>query len=174
MGHNALTEATVNDATIGITLIEELDGAIASVTGDAAYDTIAFCDAAETRGTRVVVPPTKTAGISTSTAVKHARSHNSEGAGDRTTTMEEGIGLPSTGPRGERFLPVQIDHRRCGSSAESKRTNSRGAPRRYKSIIGNSLRARTPDGQAAGALLACNVLNQMAELGRPESYSVGR
>ena len=60
----ALTEATVDAATIGITLIEELDGALANDTGDAAYDTIAFYDAAEARGTRVVVPPTKTARVS--------------------------------------------------------------------------------------------------------------
>ena len=36
---------------------------------------------------------------------------------------------------------------------------------RYKSIIADSLRARTPAGQAAEALLACNVLNQMIDLG---------
>lgn len=28
--------------------------------------------------------------------------------------------------------------------------------------------------QAAEALLACNVLNRMAELGRSESYGIGR
>ncbi len=38
----ALTDATVDDAAIGITLIGKLDGALASVTGDAAYETIAF------------------------------------------------------------------------------------------------------------------------------------
>ncbi len=48
----------------GITLIGEVDGALASVTGDAAYHTIAFYDAAAARGTRVVVPPTKTARVS--------------------------------------------------------------------------------------------------------------
>ncbi len=60
----ALTDATVDDAAIGITLIGEVDGALASVTGDAAYDTIAFYDAAAARCTRVVVPPTKTARVS--------------------------------------------------------------------------------------------------------------
>jgi hypothetical protein len=45
---------------------------------------------------------------------------------------------------------------------------------RYKSIIGDDLRARTPGGQEAEVLVACNVLNRMTELGRPTSYSIGR
>ena len=45
---------------------------------------------------------------------------------------------------------------------------------RYKSIIGDGLRARTPGGRVAEALLACNLLNQMTALGRPESYGIGR
>ena len=45
---------------------------------------------------------------------------------------------------------------------------------RYKSIIGEALRARSPEGQAVEVLLACNVLNQMTARGRPVSYSIGR
>ena len=45
---------------------------------------------------------------------------------------------------------------------------------RYKSIIGTGLRARTPGGQRAEALLACNILNRMTDLGGPESYDIGR
>ena len=60
---HALTEATVDDATTAIGLIEAVDGGIASVTGDAAYDSIAFYDAACARGASVVVPPTKTARV---------------------------------------------------------------------------------------------------------------
>ena len=44
---------------------------------------------------------------------------------------------------------------------------------RYKSIIGEALRARTSGGQAVEALLACNVLNRMTELGRPVSFAIG-
>ena len=61
---HALTEATVDDATTAIELIEAVDGDLASVTGDAAYDTIAFYDAAGARGATVVVPPAKTARVS--------------------------------------------------------------------------------------------------------------
>ena len=42
----ALTEASVDDATTGITLIEAVDGALGRVTADAAYDTVGFYEAA--------------------------------------------------------------------------------------------------------------------------------
>ena len=45
---------------------------------------------------------------------------------------------------------------------------------RYKSIIGDGLRARSPAGQGTEAILACNLLNQMTQRGRPASYAVGR
>jgi hypothetical protein len=44
---------------------------------------------------------------------------------------------------------------------------------RYKSIIGDRLRARHSKAQEAEALLACNILNRMTELGRPDSYAIG-
>ena len=60
----ALTEASVDDATTGITLIEATDGALGRVTADAAYETIGFDEAAGARGATVVVPPTSTAHVS--------------------------------------------------------------------------------------------------------------
>ena len=45
---------------------------------------------------------------------------------------------------------------------------------RYKSIFGGALRARSPGGQVAEVLVACNVLNQMTDLGRPDSYAISR
>ena len=46
----ALTEASVDDATTGITLIEAVDGALGRVTADTAYDTVGFYEAAGARG----------------------------------------------------------------------------------------------------------------------------
>jgi hypothetical protein len=43
---------------------------------------------------------------------------------------------------------------------------------RYKSIIGDRLRARHPKSQEAEALAACNILNRMIALGRPESCAI--
>ena len=45
---------------------------------------------------------------------------------------------------------------------------------RYKLIIGDGLRARSPGGRVTEAVIACNILNQMTEIGRPESYRIGR
>jgi hypothetical protein len=44
-----LTEAKVDYATVGIDLIGAAAGDAASVTGDAAYDTVAFYEAAHPR-----------------------------------------------------------------------------------------------------------------------------
>ena len=61
---HALTEATVDDATTAIKLFKAVDGSVSSITGDAAYDTIAFYNAADARGATIVVPPAKTARVS--------------------------------------------------------------------------------------------------------------
>ena len=43
---------------------------------------------------------------------------------------------------------------------------------RYKSIIGDRLHARSPGGQGTEADVACNILNQMTQRGRPASYAI--
>ena len=147
---HTLTEATVDDATTGIGLIEALDVDIARVTADAAYDTIAFYDTATARGATVVVPPTKTARVS------HRRPRSS--ARDRTIKKIRRIGR-------RRWKKQAGYHRQA---------RVENAFFRYKSIIGGGLRARSPGGRVTEAVIACNVLNQMTELGRPESYRIGR
>ena len=147
---HALTEPTADDATTGIGLVEKVDGDIASVTADAAYDTIAFYDAAGAQSATVVVPPAKTASVS--------RRRPRSSARDRTITR------------------VKILGRRRWKRASGYQRQARveNAVFRYKSIIGDGLRARTPAGRQTEALLACNILNRMTELGRPLSYSIGR
>ena len=147
---HALTEATVDDATTAIGLIEAVDGGIASVTGDAAYDSIAFYDAACARGASVVVPPTKTARVS--------RRRPRSSARDRTIQKLEKIGR-------RRWKKASGYHRQA---------RVENAFFRYKLIIGDSLRARSPAGQGTEAVLACNILNQMTQRGRPASYAIGR
>ncbi len=43
---------------------------------------------------------------------------------------------------------------------------------RYKAILGDRMRSRGADAQAGEARIACNILNRMTELGRPESYAI--
>jgi Pentapeptide repeats (8 copies) len=68
-------------------------------------------------------------GVGTGTALAGSRSDDSDGDEIRTTTMEEGIGLPSAASRGERLLPVQVDLRGCSSSSQSRRAGSRDTRR---------------------------------------------
>ncbi len=146
----ALTEGHGDDATTGIDLIEAVDGDITSVTADAAYDTIAFYASAGARDAQVVVPPAKTARVSRRGPRSSAR--------DRTIKQVKTIGR-------RRWKKVSGYHRQA---------RVENAFFRYKSIIGNGLRARSPAGQRTEAVLACNILNQMTELGEPVSYAIGR
>ena len=127
---HTLTEATVDDATTGVGLIEALHADLARVTADAAYDTIAFYAAATARDAIVVVPPNKAARVS--------RRRPRSSARDRTIQKMKQIGRRRWkaeagyyrhGPRGERRLPVQVDHRGSPSRPSSRRATSRGAHR---------------------------------------------
>ena len=146
----ALTEPTADDAITGISLVDEVDGHLTRVTADPAYDTLAFYGAAGARGARVVVPPTKTASLSR----RGARS----GARDRTIRRVKALGR----------------RRWKKASGYHQQARVENAFFRYKSIVGDCLRARSSSGQRREAVLACNVLNRMTELGRPVSYRIGR
>ncbi len=52
-----LTDSSVDDASTAIGIIKATKGKVSSVTGDAAYDTVAIYDVAHERGAMVVVPP---------------------------------------------------------------------------------------------------------------------
>ena len=147
---HALTDANVDDATTGTDLIEAVVGDIARVTADAAYDTIAFYESAGARDAQVVVPPATTATVSRRGPRSSAR--------DRTIKKVKEIGR----------------RRWKKASAYHQQARVENAFFRYKSIFGGALRARSPAGQVAEALVACNVLNQMTDLGRPDSYAIGR
>ena len=146
----ALTEPTADDAMTGISLVDEVDGHLTRVTADPAYDTLACYGAAGARGARVVVPPTKTASLSR----RGARS----GARDRTVRRVKALGR-------RRWKKASGDHQHA---------RVENAFFRYKSIVGDCLRARSSSGQRREAVLACHVLNRMTELGRPVSYRIGR
>ena len=146
----ALTEASVDDATTGITLIEAVDGALGRVTADAAYDTVGFYEAAGARRATVVVPPTSTANVS-----RHG---------------------PRSSARDRTILAVKERGRRRWKQTSGYHGQARveNAFFRYTSIIGDSLRACSPAGRGTEVVLACNILNQITGLGRPMSYRIDR
>ncbi len=146
---HTLTEPTVDDATTALDLINAVDGTLASVTADAAYDTIAVYETTRVRGATVVVPPVRTANVS--------RHGPRSAARDRTIRSVKTLGR-------RRWKKASGYHRQA---------RAENAFFRYKSIIGDGLRARSPAGQGSEAVLGCEILNRMTALGRPASYSIG-
>ena len=109
---HTLTEATGDDATSALDLLNAVEGPLVRVTADAAYDTVAVYETATARGATVVIPPVRTANVSGHGLRSAAR--------DRTITwvkaartapqMEEGVRVPSSEPGGEHVLPLQVHH----------------------------------------------------------------
>ena len=147
----ALTEASVDDATTGITLIEAVDGALGRVTADTAYETVGFYEAAGARGATVVVPPTSTAHVSRRGPRSSARDRTILAVKERTTSVPRPAGLHA-----RRLSPMRGRRRWKKTSGYHGQARVENAFFRYKSI------------------LACNILNQMTGLGRPMSYRIGR
>ena len=143
-----LTNGNTDDAVTGLSLIAEVGGDIANFTGDAAYDTVAIYEAAGARGATVVVPPTRTATVS--------RRGQRSVARDRT--------IRKVKKKGRRQWKKESGYHRQGIVEN--------AFFRYKSITGDRLRARHPSAQEAEAVMACNILNRMFELGRPISAPI--
>ena len=112
--------------------------------------TVAVYETARARGATVVDPPARTATVPGHGPRSPAR--------DRTITLVKTIGR-------RRWKKVSGYHR------QGRVENTFF---RYTSIIGDGLRARSPVGQGSEAVLGCETLNRMTELGRPVSYRIGR
>ena len=147
---HTLTEETGDDATTALGLLTAVDGPLVSVTADAAYDTVAVYETARARGATVVVPPARTANVSGHRPQSPAR--------DRTIMLVKTLGR-------RRWKKASGYHR------QGRVENTFF---RYKSIIGDGLLARSPAGQGSEAVLGCEILNRMTDLGRPVSYRIVR
>ena len=147
---HTLTEATGDDATTALDLLTAVEGPLVRVTADAAYDTVAVYETAGARGATVVVPPARTANVS--------------GHGPRSPVRDRTI-----------TLVKQLGRRRWKkASGYHRQSRVENTFFRYKSIIGDGLRARSPAGQGSEVALGCEILNRMTALGRPVSYRIGR
>jgi transposase len=140
-----LTNGNADDARTALDLVDKVEGDVVSFTADAAYDTIAIYQAAAERGAKVIVPPRKTATRSTRPSAR-----------DRTVSR-----LMEVGRRQWK-----------NESGYHQQARVENTFFRYKSIIGDRLRARHPESQEAEALIACNILNRMFKLGRPKSFAM--
>ncbi len=141
-----LTDANIDDATTGIALVHQATDDIGTVIGDTAYDTRPFYVAAAGRGAKVVVPPIKTARV----------------GGKQSPVRNRAV--RRIGKVGRRQWKTEAGYHR--------QARGENAFFRFKTIFGDRLRSRGADAQAVEARLACNLLNRMTELGRPESYAI--
>ena len=145
-----LTDGNADDSNAALNLIDKMKVPISSFTADAAYDTTAIYEAAGVRGAKVIVPPRKT-------ATRSRRRSPLPCARDSTIMRVKEIGR----------------HRWKKESGYQRQARVENTFFRYKSIIGHKLRARHPKSQEAEALIACNILNLMTEIGQPESIWIG-
>ncbi len=143
-----LTDGRVDDAAAVPDLLNQVEGRIETFTADTAYDARAVYAAARARGARAVIPPTKAAEVKTRPRCTDR---------DRTVARVKGVGR----------------RRWKRESGYHQQARVENAFFRYKSILGDRVRARGERGQKTEAAIACNILNRMTELGRPASYSIG-
>src|SRR5215216_4055135 len=145
-----LTSTEEGDAALVGPLLEQITGAIASVTADGTYDGDPVYRAVAERQpdppAAVIIPPRAIA-VASPTA-------------DTTPTQRD------------RHIGMIHDKGRMGWQSAvgyGKRSLGETAMFRYKVIIGRGLRARTLPSQKTEARFACAVLNRMTRLGMPVS-----
>jgi hypothetical protein len=135
-------------------LLDQIDGSLASVAADGAYDAGSVYETAQGTGNgnrvKVLIPPGRGAQLS---------SVRSPGQRERNRNI-----------RSMRRLGRREWH---ANSGYSRRSLVENAVFRYKAILGQSMRSRSLGSQRAEVRLACKILNTMTRLGMPDSVKVG-
>ena len=117
---HTLTEATGEDATTALDLLTAVEGPLVRVTADAASDTVAIDETALARGCDGRRPTGQDGDrLWPRPAVARAGSDDPVGEDARPVPLEEGVGVPSSEPGGERVLPIHVHHWRWPSRPES-------------------------------------------------------
>src|SRR4051812_12848313 len=132
-------------------LLDQVTGAVASVTGDGAYDQDGVCASVGERHPEaaVIVPPRATA-VPSATA--------------ETAPTQRDRHLERIAERGRMGWQT--------ASGYTKRAQAEATIGRFKRVIGDGLRAHTDERRATEMDVAVHVLNRMLDLGRPESVRI--
>ncbi len=149
---SALTDSGVDDASVGVALIGQVGATIAHFTADGAYDTRAIYESLAANGgavPNIVVPPKRTAKVDA-------------GADEPWRQRNRAI---------RRIAEVGRRQWRKESGAHQQ-ARAENAMFRYKRIIGDCLRSRSPERQQTEAMLGVNILNRMTTLGMPDSAAI--
>ena len=132
-------------------MLDQLDGPIASFTGDGAYDQEGvYAGVAARHPEAAVIVPPRSSAVPSDTA--------------------------ETAPtQRDQHLQAIAETGRMGwqkASGYNLRARVEAAVSRYKRVIGDTLRSQTDGRQATEVAIAVGVLNRMLELGRPESVRI--
>jgi Transposase DDE domain len=148
---STVTESHEQDPSQVPALISQVERGIARFIGDGIYDQAPVYAAVETHspGAQVIIPPRKDAVLSPSA-------------------------MTTPSQRDQHLLVIEHEgrfawKRTAGYYAQSQAEN---AFSRFKRTFGGGLRAKRDASQEREASLACQLLNRMLELGRPQSYAI--
>lgn len=144
-----LTEANVHDSMETKNLISQVES-VSSVTGDKGYDNKNAYDPIAAKSARAIIPPRSGAALK--------KKNVTWGDVERNRLILE-----------NRFLGKRLWKTASGYSRRSLIENTIG---RYKTIIGPMLRSRKIKNQKVEAKLGAKILNQMTQLGMPNSYKI--
>ena len=143
---SALTGHDADDGARVDLLLDQVEGPVASFTGDGAYDQASVYDSVAERHPEaaVIIPPRSTA-VPSDTA--------------------------ETEPtRRDRHLRCIAEHGRMGwqkRSGYNRRSKAEATVARWKQVIGDGLHSRIDERRATEVAVATHALNRMLELGRP-------
>ncbi len=146
-----LTTHDVDDGSQVGPLLDQVDGQIASFTGDGAYDQDGvYASVAERYPEAAIIVPPRSTAVPSATA--------------------------ETAPtQRDRHLQLIAEKGRMGwqtASGSNRRARAEATIGRFKRVIGDGLRSRTDGRRASEMDVAVQVLNRMLELGRPESVRI--
>ena len=134
-----------------LALLSQVDQPIHGFVGDGMYDQEPVYAAVEghSPGARVIILPRKDAVLSPTAS---------------TTPTQ----------RDQHLLAIERDGRFAWkrTSGYYDQSHAENAFSRFKRMFGDRLRAKRDESQEREASLACQLLNRMLELGRPQSYPV--
>jgi len=146
-----LTAHDADDGAQAGFLLDQVQGPIASFTGDGAYDQDGVtASVAERYPEAVIIVPPRASAVPSDTA--------------------------ETAPtQRDRHLQQIAEHGRVAwqrASGYTKRARAETAMARFKQVIGNGLRSHTDGRRATEVEVAVHVLNRMLELGHPNSVRI--
>ena len=143
---SALTSHDADDGAQVGPLLDQVAGAVASLTGDGAYDQEGvYASVAERHPEAAVVVPPRATAVPSKTAESEPTQRDCH-------------------------LQLIAEHGRMAwqkAAGYTKRARAETAVGRWKRVIGDRLRAHTDERRTTEVGVAVNILNRMLELGRP-------